>query len=95
MMVLHAATHCCISSNGTTTGRLSVHRLFYEFREHTCRRYYTVIILGVLLRYCLDLVGDVITIIFAMIGEVSSSAISHCSRFKIRHVGGDTSMTTC
>lgn len=94
VMMFHTTSHCCIGSYWTATCRLCIHWLLNKLCKHTRSWYYAMIILSVLLRYCLDLICDIITIILGMIGEMISST-SHSGRFKIRHVRCDTSMSTC
>jgi hypothetical protein len=94
MMMFHATSHCCIGSDWTTTCRLCIHRLLNKLGKHTRCWYYAMIILSVLLRYCLDLICDIIAIILGMIGEMISSTSHRCG-FKIWHVRCDTSMSTC
>ena len=94
MMIFHPTSHCGISSNWTATCRLSIHRLLNKLSKHTCCRDYPMIILSVLLRYCLDLISNIIAIMLCMIGKMSSPT-SHRGRFKIRHVGYDAAMSPC
>lgn len=94
MMMFHATSHCGICSYWSPTCRLCIHWLLNKFSKHTSCWNYAMIILGVLLRYCFDLVCNIISIMFGMIGEMSSPA-SHRGRFKIGHVRRDTPMSTC
>lgn len=94
MMIFHSTSHCGISSDRSSACRLCIHRLLNKLCKHTCCRDYPMIILSVLLRYCLDLISNVIAIMFCMISEMSSPT-SHRGRFKIRHVGCDPAMSPC